>query len=284
MKAITDIFNTGISGFFSFLLNSFLSIIDFRLEDIVNVSFHSEEYMASDLGMNFGSLFTMINAFGFYLIVLKFLIKGFNVYILWTEGDADMDPFMLATGFFKAIIVAVSFDTLYTYMVSIAMDITTNVLNSINNVDLSSSTIIGATQNLSAVSFGFNILAIVYFVCYIILWLGFIKRGLELFVLRLGISFACTGLMDSDGGVFKPYMKKFFQELFTIMIQVVMFKMSVALMINAHVFFGIAAIAMALKAPQFLQEFIMAYGGGQGVSTKVTQTAYTAKMLYSFVK
>jgi hypothetical protein len=284
MKAITDIFNTGISGFFSFLLNSFLTIIDFTLQDIVKVSFHSETYMASDLGMNFGSLFTVINAFGYYLIVLKLLMKGFNIYVLWTEGDADMDPFMLATGFFKAIIVAVSFNTLYTYMINIAMDISTKLLDSFNNVDLGSSTVIKVINDLSAVSFGFTILAIVYFVCYINLWLGFIRRGLELFILRLGISFACTGLMDSDGGVFKPYIKKFLQELITIILQVVMFKMSVALMLNMHVFFGIAAITMALKAPSFLQEFIMAYGSGQGVTTKVSQTAYAAKMIYSFVK
>jgi len=169
-------------------------------------------------------------------------------------------------------------------MINIAMDITTRALDSINNVDLGSSTVSAVISDLSAVSFGGTILAIVYLVCYINLWIGFIRRGLELFVLRLGVSFACTGLMDSDGGVFKPYIKKFFQELITIILQVVMLKMSVALMINTHILFAIAALMMALKAPTFLQEFTMAYGGGQGATTKITQTAYTAKMIYSFVK
>jgi hypothetical protein len=32
---------------------------------------------------------------------LKFLKKGFETYVLWTEGDADADPLLLLTNFLK---------------------------------------------------------------------------------------------------------------------------------------------------------------------------------------
>jgi membrane-anchored glycerophosphoryl diester phosphodiesterase (GDPDase) len=125
---------------------------------------------------------------------------------------------------------------------------------------------------------------IVFLVLYVLLWIQFLKRGLEIYVLKIGIGIACCGLMDSDGGVFKPYIKKFFQEVFSVLLQVFFLKLSIALLINGNILFGIAAISASLKAPQFLQEFIMAYGGGQGVVSKSTQAVYMANMVRGFAK
>ncbi len=282
--AISDIFSDGMEGFLSGLLNEALRVFDSGLRDIADIAFRADNYMTSEIGMNLDNLFTVLRLFGLYLVVLKFLKKGFDIYILWSEGDADMDPFILATGFFKAIVITVTFNTLYDYVVKIILDMMNRVLNSINNVNLDTASLIELLSQYIVKGLIMLIVAIVYLIFYLILWVQFIQRGLEIFILKAGIPLASVGLMDSDGGVFKPYIKKFTQEIFTVLVQTFILKLSIAFMMNGHFMFGIAAIGLALKAPQFLQEFIMLSGGGQGVVSKASQTIYTANMVRSFVR
>ncbi|BCJ98395.1 conjugal transfer protein TrbL family protein [Anaerocolumna chitinilytica] len=281
---ISNIFNFGFEGFISHLLNEALKAFDTSLINIADISFNAEKYMTSYLGMNLNSLFTVIRLFGLYFIVLKALKKGFDVYILWTDGDSEMDPFILFTGFFKAIALAVSFNSLYGFAVDIIVDFMNQILGSINNVDLNNISLTSVLHQYLLNGIIMMIFAVVYIICYIILYLQFIKHGLEIFVLKLGVPLACVGLMDSDGGVYKAYLKKFSQEFLTVLLQTFMLKLSLALMINGHYMFGMAAIMLSLKAPQFLNEFVMAYSGGPGVVQRATSTAYTANMIRSFVK
>lgn len=283
MDTIADIFSGGIQGFLTNVLNSGLKLFDFMLKDLSTICFFSQDYMTNNMKMNFGSIFTVVRSFGLYLIILKLLIKGFNTYILWSDGDSDLDPFNLATGFFKAIIIAVSFNTIYKFGINIALDFMTKVLNSVNQVDLASISITMIIGQFMSQGMVLLIFAIIYVVCFVMLWIQFIKRGLEIFTLKLGIPLACVGLMDSDGGIFKAYVKKFFQEVFAVIMQIFFLKLSIALMINGHIFWGIAAISFALKTPQFLQDFILAYGGGQGAVQKTSQAVYAANMVRSFV-
>jgi hypothetical protein len=283
-ETITSIFNFGFEGFLSYLLNSALGAFDVSLSNITDISFNAEKYLTSNIGMNLDDVFTMIRMFGFYLIVLKALKKGFEVYILWTDGDSEMDPFIMFTNFFKAIIIAIIFNSLYGYAVEIIVDMMDKLLGSINNVNFSKASLSGALEQYLVKGIIMLIMAIVYVVCYILLYLQFIKRGLEILYLKLGVPLACVGLMDSDGGVFKMYIKKFAQEFITVLLQAFALKLSLAFMINGHYLFGIAAIASSLKAPQFLSEFIMVNTGGGGVVQRVTSTAYTANMIRSFVK
>ncbi|CDI50108.1 hypothetical protein BN906_02118 [Clostridium tetani 12124569] len=45
-------------------------------------------------------------------------------------------------------------------------------------------------------------------------------------------------------------------------------------MLNTHVFWGIAALILAIKTPRFLQEFIIISGGqGSGVMGTIYQSA-----------
>lgn len=283
-ETITSIFNFGFEGFLSYLLNSALRAFDVSLSNITDISFNAEKYLTSNIGMNLDDVFTMIRVFGFYLIILKVLKKGFEVYILWTDGDSEMDPFILFTNFFKAIIIAIIFNSLYGYAVEIIVDMMDKLLGSINNVDFTKATLSGALGQYLVKGIIMLIMAIVYVICYILLYLQFIKRGLEILYLKLGVPLACVGLMDSDGGIFKMYIKKFAQEFFTVLLQAFALKLSLAFMINGHYLFGIAAIASSLKVPQFLSEFIMVNTGGGGVVQRVTSTAYTANMIRSFAK
>lgn len=284
LDVITNIFTNGIKGFLGSLLNEALGVFDKFLTDIVDIALNAQDYMTSSINLNFDDMFNVIKAFGIYLIVLKFLKKGFDTYILWNDGDADMDPFIMCTGFFKAMIIAISFDTIYGFVIDISKDFIDKVLASFNSIEIGDIAIKATISEYITKGIVMIIIAIVYLVFYLILWIQFIKRGLELFLLKVGMPLACVGLIDSDGGVFKTYTKKIVQEVLTVLVQTFVLKLSLIFMINNNFMFGIGSICMAIKAPQFLQEFIIISGGGQGAVSKTSQTVQTASMIRSFVK
>ena len=65
-------------------------------------------------------------------------------------------------------------------------------------------------------------------------------RGLEMLILRIGLPIACAGLLDSDKGVFAPYMKKFFQSTVTIIVQIALVKLSVTAMSMGEIIYSLA--------------------------------------------
>lgn len=98
-------------------------------------------------------------------------------------------------------------------------------------------------------------------------------RGMEILILRVGLPVACVGFLDTDKGVFRTYIQKFFQSTLAVLIQIVLAKLGVALMLNTHVFWGVAALMLAIKTPKFLQEFIIVSGGqGSGVTGVIYQS------------
>jgi hypothetical protein len=83
-------------------LSGCLVYVNTLLIDLVPMTLHAENYMDTLLGTDgISEIFEIFFAFGVSLIVLKFLKKGFEQYILWTDGDADTEPLILLTGFFK---------------------------------------------------------------------------------------------------------------------------------------------------------------------------------------
>lgn len=53
----------------------------------------------------FQSLFDIVFGFGVSLIVLKFLKKGFETYVLWSDGDADEEPILALAGIFGSVMM-----------------------------------------------------------------------------------------------------------------------------------------------------------------------------------
>lgn len=93
------------------------------------MTLHAERYMTTMIGSNgFTDIFDIFFGFGVSLIVLKFLKKGFETYILWTEGDADADQLLLLTNFFKSIAIAVSFPVMYEWLAEIVDELTNKLL------------------------------------------------------------------------------------------------------------------------------------------------------------
>jgi len=261
------------------ILSGCLAYVNTLLDGLVPIALHAEDYMDTLLGTSgISGIFDIFFAFGMSLIILKFLKKGFERYILWTEGDADTDPILLLTGFFKALAVSICFPTLYGWLAEIVSDLSNELITMISN-DMAtdfSSIITGIT---SAGIFT-GIVSIIFFICFFMLYIQFLTRGLEILILRIGLPLACVGLMDNDNGIFRSYIQKFFQSTMAVLVQIVLAKLGVALMLNTHVFWGLASLLLALRTPKFLQEFLIVSGGqgGGGMMNKVYSTARIYQM------
>jgi hypothetical protein len=266
----------------SALLSAALQYVNNVLVTIVPIALNAEQYMTTLLGnTGFQATFDLLYNFGISLIVLKFLKRGFDTYVCWQDGDPNSDPINLLVQFLKAIIIATGFKIMYGWMASIVQDFSNQLLTT-----LSGSLDDGFAQGVMAMASLnlFNaIISLVFFICFFFLYIKFLMTGMELLVMRLGLPIACVGLLENDKGVFAPYMKKFFQSMATIIVQIGLTKLSVGLMINGHIFWGIAGMFLAMKTPKFLQEFMITSGGGSGMNT-IYHTTRLIQMVKSAAK
>lgn len=261
------------------IIGGSMSYVNTMLDGIVPIALHAEDYMDTLLGTNgINGVFDIFFAFGIALIILKFLKKGFDRYILWSDGDADEEPLMLLTGFFKALAVAVCFPTIYDWLADVIADMSSQVIKLISeDMTIDFSVII---TGIATAGLFTGIISLIFFICFFMLYLQFLTRGLEILILRVGVPLACVGLMEDNNGLFRTYTQKFFQSTLAVMVQIILAKLGVALMLNAHIFWGLAALMLALRTPKFLQEFIIISGGqgGGGMMNKIYSTARIYQM------
>ena len=266
------------------ILTGCLGYVNTLLDGLVPTALYAEKYMDTLAGTNgISGIFDVFFAFGVSLIILKFLKKGFERYILWTEGDADTEPLILLTGFLKALAAAICFPTMYGWLAEIVSDLSSQLITIISG-DMATDFNAIITGITSAGIFT-GIVSLIFFICFFMLYLQFLTRGLEILILRIGLPLACVGLMDNDNGVFRSYIQKFFQSTLAVLVQIVLAKLGVALMLNTHVFWGLATLLLALRTPKFLQEFLIISGGqGGGMMNKVYSTARIYQMGKSVFK
>ena len=75
------------------LLNGAIVFMDSILADQISLTLYAEQYMVvSGNGTMVEILFEILLGFGVSLIILKFLKKGFECYVMWTDGDPDSEP------------------------------------------------------------------------------------------------------------------------------------------------------------------------------------------------
>ena len=260
------------------ILTGCLAYVNNILSGLVPMTLHAEQYMTTMLGTDaFTEIFKIFFGFGVSLIVLKFLKKGFETYILWTEGDADADPLLLLTNFFKALAVAVSFPVLYGWLADIVNELTNKLLTTIGSGMQDDFTTF--INGISSAGLFTGIVSLIFFIVFFFLYIQFLMRGLEILILRIGLPLACVGLLDSDKGVFRSYMQKFFQSTLAVIVQIALAKIGVGLMLNAHVFWGLAAVMLSVKTPKFLQEFMIISGGSpSGAMGTVYQSVRLVQM------
>lgn len=269
------------------VLNGAVAFIDSMLADLIPMTLHADQYMtAAGGGSMVDVLFQILLGFGVSLIILKFLKKGFECYVMWTDGDPDSEPTQLIIRFVQAVAVAVCFPVMYGWLADITEDLTNQLI-----------TAIGASTNydwqawvngLSSAGLVTAIFGLIFVICYFILYFQFLMRGVEIMILRIGLPLACTGLLDNDKGVFKTYLTKFFQSTVAVMVQISLCKLGVAMMmnvgINLNVFWGIACLVLAIKTPRFLSEFMVPTGGGGGMVNNIYHSVRLVGMAKNLMK
>jgi len=258
------------------LINSIIQgsgeIINSLLIGLTEKIFYCEQAFSQVLGssslMDFTRVYKLFFDFAISLIILKFVKKGFDIYIGWYEGDKDNEPANLAVNFIRAIITALSFNWLYGILVNIVTDFMDNSLLMLLTLDESQSLLDAVLIHISHSLF-WGISALIIIICYCVLWVKFHVLGIEMFILRLGFPIACTGLIDSDKGMFAPYLKKLLIICATAVIQIFLLRLSIILIGSGHLIWGMAFCFAALKAPKSLNEFMFAYGNGNILGTAI---------------
>ncbi len=247
---------------------------------LIDMCFNSENYISQILGnevMNFDGLRTIILSFAIALIILKFLKKGFDTYIMWVEGDNDTPPITFVTYFARALVMAVSFPILYDWLITVAKDLGNQVMVALNLGEQYSLTT--AIASLAIMNIFAAIVGLIIIIMLFLLYIQFIMRGVEMLVLKLGFPLACVGLVDSDKGIFAPYMKKFFQSITTVIVQIALAKLAILLIMTGQMIQAVAVLLVALRTPKFLSEFmIIANSGGSGISTLAHNTSRTIEL------
>ena len=259
-------------------------IVDSMLNDLVPTAFYAESYMTLSLGspvaIDFTPLFNLFFGFGVSLIVLKFLKRGFDVYIGWHDGDPDSDPVSLVIGFLRALAIAICFPILYDALISVTEQMINQTIAVIGGMTNQQS-IIDVIMTFISGSLFQALAGLIVVIIYLILWLQFMMRGIEMLVMRIGVPIVCTGLIDSDRGIFAPYMKKFFLNAATVLIQIALVKLSLTVVLMGNLFYALAIAFVAMRTPKFLQEFMLNVSGAGG---SVINTVYHTSRLIQMAK
>lgn len=267
-----------LTGLISSIIGGADNVINSAFNGLIDMCFNAENYITSNFGstvVDFSGLKALILSLSISLIVLKFLKKGFDMYIMWTDGESDTPPLTYIVYFIRAIVVAVSFTILYEWLIQIASSFGNSILTAMNfGNNISLTTIIA---NIATSGLFTAIVALIAMILLFVLYIQFLMRSLEMFIMKLGFPLACVGLVNPDGGVFKSYSEKLFKSVLTVLVQIILCKIAIILIMNVKMLFGISAIIMALKTPKFLQEFMLG-GGSGGISNVIVTTSKTMEL------
>lgn len=273
-------FTNLISGFLEAIINEAASYVGKMLTAVLAMTLHIEHCFGS---VNMDKLSSVIYMFASSVIILKFLKKGFMIYILWRDGDSDVSPRSMLTGLGTAVFITVAFPKLYDIAAEVTVWFAEEIIKSFGVGHIFNGDVMLIT--LSGFGIVQIIIIIVYVVISLILIIQLLRRGVDLFVLRMGIPIACVGLIDSDGGVFRPYITQFFRALFTSVVQISLFSLSLSCIlsdIGNNALIAIAIMSAALSTPTLMQNVILPTSGG-AVANKVAKTAQIANVVRKII-
>ena len=285
--SLLSIFSDTINGWMGSLITAAFEKFDAQMISLLRGAFYFENLAISgaDAALSEQSIrdvYFYIYGFACSLVILKFLFKGFHIYILWRDGDADVSPRDMLVGMLEAAAVMVCFPYLYEKLANICVAFAEGIMA---RLGVSLGLVIVPDLNLILSQGILTILILLVFVISIlVLWIQLIGRGFELLILRFGVPLASLGLLDSDMGLFKAYMQVFIKAALTVIVQIC--AMALAIRVAGSFQFTNSLLALgiifgAFKAPATLQQFLMPSAGGGG---GLTQKAYSAAIVVRTLK
>lgn len=270
------------------ILTSALEALDGTLSLMLSGMLKIEAFGASLQNILGGvqDMYNYIYGFACALMVVKFLYRGFEVWILWRNGDAENSPQDMLIGMGQAVVVMVGFPTLYTLMANVTEAFATGILGRFGSPEVS---LTGSMlRGLTGASILVLLLTLIYLISAMVLFVKLLQRGIELLILRLGVPIACIGLLDSDYGLFQGYMQLIFRTLFASVLQICLFSISLKLVVDADLFSVLLSIAFlytAYSGPSLLQQILIP-GGRGGVSSAIhagSSGVHLAKSIRSLI-
>lgn len=289
-ESLLDVFSNTINGWLGNLVTSAFEKFDQLMVDLLGTAFHVENLAFSGsttvlTAESIRNTYLFIYGFACSLVILKFLFKGFQIYILWRDGDADASPRDMMMGVIEAGVVMVSFPYLYDQAADVFIYLAKGIMGNLGiSEGLGIQTVAGV---ITTGGFLIVLLLLIFAIMVFIMWITLIKRGIELLILRLGVPFAAVGLIDSDMGAFKGYMQIFLKAAFTTVIQVGLLSWAFRVAGTfefANLMIAIAIISAAFATPLMMQQFLVATGGSGGVTQKVYSAGMAARALRSLVR
>lgn len=291
-SSIVAIISNAVTNWLANVVNSVFELIDSLLVKLLDTIFFAED-LVSSTGSTVLTAAMLNNVYGFLyavscsLVAFKFIRKGFNIYILWRDGDADSSPADMLKGVGEAVVYMIAFPFLYEKCVDIVKYLASGIMGRLGvAVGAGSITSIGADFILMGANFAISgLFFLAFFVMVFILWIMMMKQGFELLVMRIGFPLATQGLIDSDKALFKNYLQVFWKVALTAVIQVSLMSLAfrvIATMQVLNLFAAIAIIATAIGTPKLLQQFLVPQGGAGGLqkAQSVAMIARTAQMLF----
>ena len=246
------------------------------------------ESLITQAGVSLVRLITKLDEYAILFVIVKFVKKILDVYGLQTDGDANGDILVLITNFFKAMVVAISFTLIWSWLSEIFIQFVTDISGDYNifaTTELDTLKEIGEQGKDTPLYW----MIPVYFIGDGILTFLQLINAAELWVLRLGIPIACCGLLDADQGVFKQYIRLISKVILTIVVQFLC--LNISLYIISHASAGqsagavvVACVAgfilllVAFRTPKLFGDLLIQKQGGG-----VMQMAYLASTMIRFV-
>lgn len=300
LEIFKSLFTSTINDFLAGIVNAAIGFVDGLMFDFLTGVFHAENfgnYGDSTVltAQSLRDVYTFIYAFACALVTLKFIFKGFQIYVLWRNGDADASPRDMAVGTAEAAVVMVAFPWLYERAVDVCIYFAGGVMGRLG-VAAFSGRFAGLNPALDVALTGkpdiksmFPLtlfFALIFFGLLFVLWIKLMRQGLELLVMRLGVPLATLGLIDSDMALFKNYFQTLIKTGLTVIVQVTLMSLAFRVIVTFEILNWLAAIALIATAhstPRLMQQFLapQAQGGG-GIQKAYTAAmiARTAKMLF----
>lgn len=242
------------------------------------------EIFFKDLGsFSVTGLYQAIYTFAIALLIMFFIKRMIEVYFAWSNGDPETSPLSVLLGFVKALIVMICFGFIYEVFVEIFVSMYESFMTAgfgsatINNQEIYN---INSQAGIFLNAIGSLFYLVIAIYCLLIYFQN-LGRGVEMLVLRFGVPFACIGFLNADGGVANGYFQKMIKVAFTIIVQILLLRLSIALLTKAHIILSLACVNIAYKTPSLLSEFMVSnnqgYYGLGGASKAMAFTKFMKK-------
>lgn len=212
------------------------------------------------------------------VMVLAFLYKGFKVYILWRDGDAEVSPQTMILGCVWAIIMALAFPYLYDILVDVVVYLGNGITDRFQLGLTPSADIFNLLSNSRMLV---AIFLLLFFILMLVIFCKLLSRGVELMFMRLGFPLICLDLINSDASTFKQYTGLFFRQAALSVIQMTCLLLGLYTIANPELVNVILAVVFemcAMSAPKIMSQLLPPSGGGGGGSRAIS-AAYMLRML-----